>query len=73
MHILHTFDQDFYDQELRVIVAGYIRPEQNYESLGKIDLLMIVDALIQDIQIDKSVANHSLNRPAYQKLSQLLE
>jgi FAD synthase len=31
---MHTFEQDFYGQELRVIVAGYIRPEQNYESLG---------------------------------------
>lgn len=34
VHIFNDFGKDFYGQELRVIVLGYIRPEQNYDSLG---------------------------------------
>ncbi|CAG8463550.1 10140_t:CDS:2 [Acaulospora colombiana] len=35
VHIIHTFPEDFYGAELRVIVLGYIRPELDYTSLGK--------------------------------------
>ncbi|GES75397.1 riboflavin kinase [Rhizophagus clarus] len=56
VHIMHTFPEDFYGVELRVVVLGYIRPEQDYSSL---------DALINDINIDIQVANNSLARPAY--------
>ncbi|KAJ8327724.1 riboflavin kinase [Batrachochytrium dendrobatidis] len=56
VHIIHEFPKDFYGADLRVIVAGYIRPEQNYTSL---------DALIQDINTDIKVAIQSLQRPAY--------
>ncbi|KAI9145939.1 hypothetical protein BKA69DRAFT_310268 [Paraphysoderma sedebokerense] len=56
VHIMHTFDQDFYGEELRIIVLGYIRDEKNYESL---------DALIEDIQTDIRVAKNSLNRENY--------
>jgi len=53
---MHTFPEDFYGVELRVVVLGYIRPEKDYSSL---------DALINDINIDIQVANNSLARPAY--------
>ncbi|KAJ3354860.1 riboflavin kinase [Allomyces javanicus] len=56
VHIIHQFDEDFYDHELRIIVVGYIRDEKNYTSL---------DALIDDIKTDIQVAKHSLKRPAY--------
>ncbi|CAB4396893.1 riboflavin kinase [Rhizophagus irregularis] len=56
VHIMHTFPEDFYGVELRVVVLGYIRPEKDYSSL---------DALINDINIDIQVANNSLARPAY--------
>ncbi|KAJ3036715.1 hypothetical protein HDV00_002427 [Rhizophlyctis rosea] len=59
VHIMHDFGRDFYGEELRIIVAGYIRPEQNYDSL---------DALIEDINLDIQVAHTSLARPAYQEL-----
>ncbi|KAJ3219615.1 riboflavin kinase [Dinochytrium kinnereticum] len=59
VHILQVFPHDFYGEELRVIVAGYIRPEKNYDSL---------DALIQDINIDIQVARNSVARPAYMEL-----
>ncbi|CAI2190156.1 6889_t:CDS:2 [Funneliformis geosporum] len=56
VHIMHTFSEDFYGVELRVIVLGYIRPERDYSTL---------DALIKDINMDIQVAHNSLARPAY--------
>jgi len=31
---MHEFKSDFYGQELRVLVLGYIRPELDYISRG---------------------------------------
>ncbi|KAL2916349.1 riboflavin kinase [Polyrhizophydium stewartii] len=56
VHIIHTFPADFYGEELRVTVLGYIRPELNYTTL---------EALIEDINTDIRVAIKSLERPAY--------
>ncbi|KAF9978929.1 riboflavin kinase [Actinomortierella ambigua] len=56
VHIMHKFDNDFYGDELRVVVLGYIRPELDYTTL---------EALIQDINIDIEVAHNSLARPEY--------
>lgn len=56
IHILHEFPCDFYGQELRALVLGYIRPEFDYVSK---------EALISDIETDKKVALNSLNRPEY--------
>lgn len=59
VHILHSFPQDFYDRNLKVIVAGYIRPEKDYSCL---------DDLIKDIHIDIMAAKKSMEREAYSKL-----
>ncbi|KAI8887097.1 Flavokinase-domain-containing protein [Backusella circina FSU 941] len=56
VHVIHEFSEDFYDADIRVLVLGYIRPEQNYPSLA---------ALITDIKTDVEVANHSLQRKHY--------
>ncbi|BGP19457.1 hypothetical protein JCM10213_006277 [Rhodosporidiobolus nylandii] len=56
VHILHSYPSDFYGKELRVVMLGFIRPEYNYSSM---------DALIADIETDKSVASASSARPAY--------
>ena len=32
---MHNFHRDFYGDELRVVVLGYIRPELDYTTLGK--------------------------------------
>ncbi|WFD03689.1 riboflavin kinase [Malassezia obtusa] len=56
VHLLHAYDSDFYGQEMRVIVLGYIRPELEYHSL---------DALIDDIETDKRVGRASVDRPHY--------
>ncbi|KAJ9574740.1 hypothetical protein L9F63_008110, partial [Diploptera punctata] len=37
-HILNKFSEDFYGQQLKICMAGYIRPEENFENLD-VDLL----------------------------------
>ena len=59
VHIIHEFATDFYDEELRVAVAGYIRPEFNYVDVA---------SLIDDIKTDIRVAQQSLSRVSYMKL-----
>ncbi|KAJ1557366.1 hypothetical protein HK405_000109 [Cladochytrium tenue] len=59
VHILHAYAEDFYGCELRVVVAGYIRPERNFASLAE-----LIDAINNDI----ALARNSLARPAYQAL-----
>ncbi|KAG0213940.1 riboflavin kinase [Mortierella sp. GBA30] len=56
VHIMHNFHRDFYGDELRIVVLGYIRPELDYTTL---------DALIADINMDIEVAHRSLARPDY--------
>lgn len=35
IHILKQFDEDFYGSNLKVKVVGFIRPELNFNSVGK--------------------------------------
>ncbi|KXS11883.1 riboflavin kinase [Gonapodya prolifera JEL478] len=58
VHIMNVFESDFYGEELRIVVLGFIRPEYEYSSL---------DALIADIKTDIEVAQRSLERPAYHR------
>lgn len=32
-HLLHEFEQDFYGEELRLVILAFIRPEANFTSL----------------------------------------
>ncbi|XP_007441922.1 riboflavin kinase [Python bivittatus] len=57
-HIIHTFKEDFYGEILSIIIVGYIRPEQNFDSL---------DALIAAIQHDIEEAKNLLDLPEHQK------
>jgi riboflavin kinase len=34
--VLQKFQDDFYGEELKVIIIGYIRPEKDFSSEGKI-------------------------------------
>lgn len=54
--LLHEFNEDFYGEELRVVVVGYIRPEANFPSL---------ESLIQRIHEDRHVAEEALDLPPY--------
>jgi len=58
VHIMHDFRQDFYDQEQRVIVLGRIRSQFDYTS---------IEALMEDIDMDKTVALNSLARAEWKK------
>lgn len=55
-HILHEYENDFYGQELRVIILGYLRPEKNFTSLNE---------LIEAIKNDISQAKHQLEQAQY--------
>ena len=55
-HLLHTFPTDFYGEELRLLVVGYIRPELSFSSL---------DALITAINSDISTAREQLDHEEY--------
>lgn len=54
--MLHTFAMDFYGEELRLAVCGYLRPEQNYPSL---------DALVKAIHDDIATASRALDTAEY--------
>ncbi|XP_013916573.1 PREDICTED: riboflavin kinase [Thamnophis sirtalis] len=57
-HVIHPFKEDFYGEVLSIIIVGYIRPEQNFDSL---------DALIAAIQHDIDEAKNLLDLPEHQK------
>ncbi|CAK7214969.1 riboflavin kinase [Sporothrix bragantina] len=61
VHILYPFAYDFYGAHMRLAILGYIRPEQNYDSL---------DALVADIQFDCVVARQSLARAGWTPVGQ---
>lgn len=54
--LLHKFDDDFYGEELRLVVVGYIRPEANFPSL---------ESLIERIHEDGRIAEKALDLPIY--------
>lgn len=61
VHVLHKFGADFYGVEMRLLILGYIRDEQNYDGL---------EALIEDINTDCEVAKKSLEREAWKPSGQ---
>lgn len=54
--LLHEFDEDFYGEELRLVVVGYIRPEAKFPSL---------EALIEKIHEDRRIAEEALDLHPY--------
>ncbi|CAH7690354.1 hypothetical protein BY996DRAFT_6418500 [Phakopsora pachyrhizi] len=60
VHVIHDYGRDFYDENLKIIILGFIRPEYNYSSK---------EDLIKDIEIDKAVSLKSLERPPYKSFS----
>ncbi|KAL6064251.1 Riboflavin kinase [Balamuthia mandrillaris] len=53
-HIIHDYGKDFYGEEMRIIVLGYIRPELDYISK---------EALIEDIKKDIEYSQQVLDTP----------
>lgn len=58
-HILHAYNGDLYGQQLKVCICGYLRPEQNFDSL---------QSLIAAIENDITQAKARLELPDYQEL-----
>ncbi|KAJ0921201.1 putative riboflavin kinase [Helianthus annuus] len=56
--LLHKFDEDFYGEELHLVIVGYIRPEANFPSL---------ENLIAKIHEDGKIAENALELPLYAK------
>jgi riboflavin kinase len=52
--ILHDYDEDFYDCELRLIVCGFVRPELKFDSF---------DDLITAIREDGDFCRQALDEP----------
>ncbi|EEY21977.1 riboflavin kinase [Verticillium alfalfae VaMs.102] len=56
VHVLHPFAADFYDAHMRLLLLGFVREEKDYKSL---------EALVEDIRFDCTVARESLRRSAW--------
>lgn len=54
--LLHEFPDDFYGEELRLVVVGYIRAEANFPS---------VESLIERIREDGNIAGTALDLPPF--------
>lgn len=51
IHIMHRYDCDLYDRQLKVIICGFIRPQTDFDSLDK---------LIERINLDLQIAKYNL-------------
>ncbi|XP_061585222.1 riboflavin kinase [Cololabis saira] len=60
-HVIHQFKEDFYGENLSVVMVGYIRPERTYDSL---------EALIAAINNDIEEAKAKLDLPEHSKLKE---
>ncbi|GMY18161.1 bifunctional riboflavin kinase/FMN phosphatase [Fagus crenata] len=54
--LLHDFAEDFYGEDLHLVIVGYIRPEANFSSL---------ESLIAKIHEDRRIAERPLDLPLY--------
>jgi riboflavin kinase len=49
IHIMHQYDCDLYDRQLKVIICGFIRPQTDFDSLDK-----LIERIQMDLQISKA-------------------
>jgi HAD superfamily hydrolase (TIGR01509 family) len=54
--LLHDFAEDFYGEDLHLVIVGYIRPEANFPSL---------ENLVAKIHEDRRIAERALDLPLY--------
>lgn len=47
-HLIHKFEEDFYGEELKLIICGYVRPYEKFESLEKLKRTMNNDKCIAE-------------------------
>ena len=63
-HLLHEFANDFYNEPIKLLICGYLRPEKNYPSL---------EALIEAIQTDIRLSDEKLDTLPYQVHSMIMK
>jgi riboflavin kinase len=56
--LLDEFDEDFYGEELRLVIVGYLRPEANFPTL---------ESLVAKIHEDRRIAEKALDLPLFSK------
>jgi len=61
IHIIHHFETDFYDEELRAIAVGYIRSE--------LDFKFQLDALVKAIHDDIDWAKEHVEKPEFKSFA----
>lgn len=52
VHLLHTFSQDFYDENLKVVILGSIRTESKFSSLEELKTAIHEDCGIAEKLLD---------------------
>lgn len=50
-HIIHNYQEDFYGSILKVCVAGHIRDEQNFSSIGTQFTILCVYIILVSFKI----------------------
>ncbi|PIA37873.1 hypothetical protein AQUCO_02900011v1 [Aquilegia coerulea] len=71
--LLHDFDGDFYGEELRLAIVGYIRPETNFPTLERLKEKIHEDGKIAEKALDLPMYMHLKSAPYLTDSSQLNE
>ncbi|ETO34288.1 hypothetical protein RFI_02800 [Reticulomyxa filosa] len=73
-HLLHKFDDDFYDSKLRVLICAFIRPQYAFDSLGNFFLSSVFslhilrnEQLIAAINKDIEIGKEALGKSPYEE------
>lgn len=53
-HIMHEYESDFYDQELKIIILGFLRPEKNFNSLNELIIAIKSDIAQSNEKLDQA-------------------
>lgn len=56
-HILHDYNCDLYGKTLKICIVGYLRPEQNFDSLND-----LIDTIKSDIDKAKELLDNAENK-----------
>lgn len=55
VHLLHKFNHDFYDEQLKVVILGSIRTENKFNSLNELKVAIHEDCHIAESLLDEKI------------------
>lgn len=61
VHVMHSFQQDFYGQRMKVLVVGYLRPEMKFDT---------IEILLNRIQTDIGVSRTQLDGEVWSRYAE---